>query len=149
MPVTNKQRIEVAPDLSFRSVRLERASHDWAQRADNAITTLSAQTVTVSEQVAMAKQIERAIGSLRDTELDMLALPEMSSDAAVHVPLVRGEDPLLHLHFLGGAAVVANDARHEEFAEAVAIISRPPEIRSIRSSIDCCVVRSLDFISSS
>src|SRR5712664_959009 len=118
MPMANEQSVEVPADLRLRAMRLKRTPQDRSKRSNDAVAPLSAKTIAVSKQVSMAKDIERAIRCLRDAELDMLRSPEMPSDAAVDVPLVRGEHALLHLHLLGGAPMVANNTGHKQLAKA-------------------------------
>ena len=63
MPVSDEESIEVTANLCFRTMRLKSASHDRAECSDNAVTALSTQTITMSEEIAVTKYIESAVCS--------------------------------------------------------------------------------------
>src|SRR4051812_7547106 len=95
----------------------EVATHNGAEGADDTVSPFRTQAIPVSKHVTMAENIKTTISSLGNVELDMFASPKIAGDPAVDVPLVRGKNPLLHLHFFGTAPMVANDTRHEHLAE--------------------------------
>src|ERR1035437_9783688 len=88
MPVANEKCVVVTTELSLASVCLESAAHDRSKSSDNSVASFSTQTVTVSEQIPMTEDIKWAVGHFRYFKLDMLAVPEIARDAAVHIPLV-------------------------------------------------------------
>src|SRR5665213_3289778 len=106
MPVTDQQRIEVPLDFGFRSMGLDRAAHDRAECANDAVAALDAEAVAVGQQEAMAEHGEVGIALGWDHKLHPLILAEVAFEIAVDVPFVRREHALLHLHLLGRATMI-------------------------------------------
>ena len=78
VPVPDDEGVEVSANLSFASVDFKVASHDGSEGADDAVASFRSQTVAVSEQIAMAKNIESTISSFGDFKLDIFAVPEVA-----------------------------------------------------------------------
>src|SRR5579859_2192757 len=98
-------------------MRLESAPHDRPKGANNSVAPFDAKTISVGEHVSRTINAKMRICALRDIKLDVTRFLEVARKRAIDVPLMRREHPVLHLHFLGGASVVTNNARHEDFSE--------------------------------
>ena len=115
--MAHDDRVEVAADFGLGGMDLNRAPHDGADGADDAVSTLDAQVVAMGEKVAVAKYVEARVGLVRDHELDMLVPAEVTREVAVDAPVVAVEYGALEPGLVGRAAVVTNDAWEKHLAK--------------------------------
>src|ERR1035437_1780252 len=115
--VTNDQRVEVAADLPLLCTDLHCAACDWAERTDQAITALHAESVAVREHDLVTEDGEERVNLIRHIDRYVRIVAEVFFDVAIDQPLVALVNLVVDTRLRRVAAVIAGNAHDGELLE--------------------------------